>query len=193
MNTTTPLSKLIVGLRICGEPGKKNLSCNRSNWKMPYVSLSSFKLPFIRNKKEVAQLKQTVILKSHGVPLPSPNMERNTEEATHSPNLSWTITATCLPTFVLPVKDKRSILSSLAIAVLHNGTQSTVFNKTCRQKSSLHVPHTSASTREIFKARATLKHQVTELMAGKLLLGQKRGIRLFSSGFSGQKKHFVVI
>lgn len=108
---------------------KKNLSCNRSNWKMPYVSLSSFKLPFIQNKKEVAELKQTVILKSYGVPLPSPNMERNREEATHSPNLSWTITATCLPTFVLPVKDKRSILSSLAIAVLHNGTQSTVFNK----------------------------------------------------------------
>lgn len=34
---------------------------------MPYISLSSFKLPFIQNKKEVAQLKQTVILKSYGV------------------------------------------------------------------------------------------------------------------------------
>lgn len=96
-----------------------------------------------------------VILKSYSTSLPFSTMERNRGDPTHSPNLSWTISATCLPTFVLPVKDNRSILSSLAIAVLHNRRHTTMSNgKADCWKNCLHLPDKRTSTREIFQSQS---------------------------------------
>lgn len=167
-----------------------DLYCNRTNWKMPYFSTSSYKPHLCKTKKKKAtQLKQTVILKSYGALLPSPNMERNREEPTHSPNLSWTISATCLPTFVLPVKDKRSILSSFAIAVLHNGTQSAVFNKrhADRKATCTFYVHQLQPGRAL--KPEPLLWNIRWLMTGKLFCNQKRGTSLLPFIFSGQKKH----
>lgn len=99
-------------------------------------------------------MKQAAILKSYRAPLPFSTTQRNRGKPTHSPNLSWTVSATCLPTFVLPVKDNRSILSSLAIAVLHNGRHTTMFNRRADcWKSCLHLPDKPSSTREIFQSQ----------------------------------------
>lgn len=151
--------------------------------------------PRQKKKKKVTQLKAescvTVILKSYGALLPSPNME--TKRRTHTLTKSLLNHKCYLFAHFCAASEGQEVHSLISshCCPAQWDTKHCVQQKKCRQKSGLHLPHTSASTRETFKARISLKHQATELMAGKLPCSQKKRNKAVSIHLFRSKKHHL--